>query len=106
MEFTAHLRSAHLEDLGWNSFFESYFTEFRQTGLLPFRVVEEFKGFYRVRSARSEYLRKSPASCNIWPPAGKTFPPSETGSQSWRVRKMGGRALSTSYHAGPSSPLR
>jgi ribosome biogenesis GTPase len=45
-----------LHDLGWNSFFESHFEEFKKTGLMPARVVEEFKGFYRVRSAQAEYL--------------------------------------------------
>ena len=54
MEFTTHLA-----DLGWNSFFESYFAEFKQTGLLPARVVEEFKGFYRVRSVQAEYLAEA-----------------------------------------------
>ncbi len=54
MEFTTHLA-----DLGWNSFFESYFAEFKQSGLLPARIVEEFKGFYRVRSAQAEYLAEA-----------------------------------------------
>lgn len=54
MEFTAHLA-----DLGWNSFFASYFAEIKQAGLLPARVVEEFKGFYRVRSAQAEYLAET-----------------------------------------------
>ena len=56
MELTTHLASTQLADLGWNSFFERYFAEFKQTALLPARVVEEFKGFYRVRAAQSEYL--------------------------------------------------
>ena len=63
MEFTdkrtADFLSTHLADLGWNSFFESYFAEFKQTGLLPARVVEEFKGFYRLRSAQAEYLAET-----------------------------------------------
>ncbi len=59
MEFTRHLVSEHLANLGWNSFFESYFAEFKQTGLLPARVVEEFRGFYRVRCARAEYLAET-----------------------------------------------
>ena len=54
MEFTANLA-----DLGWNSFFESYFAEFKQSALLPARVVEEFKGLYRVRSAQAEYLAEA-----------------------------------------------
>jgi ribosome biogenesis GTPase len=51
MEGTAQLR-----DLGWNSFFESQFEEINHIGLMPARVVEEFKGHYRVRSAWAEYL--------------------------------------------------
>ena len=54
MEFTTHLA-----DLGWNSFFESYFAEFTQTGLLPARVVGGSKGFYRVRSVQAEYLAEA-----------------------------------------------
>ena len=48
-----------LGDLGWNSFFESYFEEFKQSALLPARVVEELKGLYRVRSAQAEYLAEA-----------------------------------------------
>ena len=59
MEFTKHFVSTHLGNLGWNSFFESYFDEFRQAGLLPARVVEQFKGFYRVRSAEAEHLAET-----------------------------------------------
>ena len=62
MEFkqrTTDFLSTRIADLGWNSFFESYFAEFKQFGLLPARVVEEFKGFYRVRSAQAEYLAES-----------------------------------------------
>src|SRR6202011_1659121 len=44
-----------LNDMGWNSFFESHFGGFKQTGLTPARVVEELKGFYRVRAAQGEY---------------------------------------------------
>ena len=54
MEFTTHLA-----DLGWNSFFASYFEELKQAELLPARVVEEFKGFYRVRSTQAEYLAEA-----------------------------------------------
>jgi ribosome biogenesis GTPase / thiamine phosphate phosphatase len=45
-----------LHDLGWNSFFESHFEEFKKAGLTPARVVEELKGFYQVKSAQAEYL--------------------------------------------------
>jgi ribosome biogenesis GTPase len=46
----------HLNDLGWNSFFENHFDDFKGSDLLPARVVEEFKGFYRVRAGQGEYL--------------------------------------------------
>jgi ribosome biogenesis GTPase / thiamine phosphate phosphatase len=48
--------SLELRDLGWNSFFEGYFSDLGQAALVPARVVEELKGFYRVRSANGEYL--------------------------------------------------
>ncbi len=106
MEFTAQLASTHLADLGWNSFFESYFAEFKQPGLLPARVVEEFKGFYRVRTVQESTWPKLPASCNILRSAGKICPPSGTGLRSQRVPKKAGRASSTSCRAGPSSPAK
>ena len=51
--------ATQLKDLGWNSFFESRFEEFTRPGLTPARVFEEFKGFYRVRSAQAEYLAET-----------------------------------------------
>jgi ribosome biogenesis GTPase len=54
--FTVHLKDLHLEDLGWNSFFESHFSDLRRAALSPARVVEELKGFYRVRTEGGEYL--------------------------------------------------
>ncbi len=48
--------SLELRDLGWNSFFEGYFSDLRQAALVPARVVEELKGFHRVRSGDGEYL--------------------------------------------------
>ena len=45
-----------LKDLGWNSFFESQFEDLKRSELSPARVVEELKGFYRVRTAQKEYL--------------------------------------------------
>ena len=57
--FTPRLGTEHLNDLGWNSFFESHFEEVKRTGLTPARVVEEFKGFFRVRSAQAEYLAET-----------------------------------------------
>jgi ribosome biogenesis GTPase len=56
---TTHLGYTHLADLGWNSFFAICFEEFKQAEILPARVVEEFKGFYRVRSAQAEYLAET-----------------------------------------------
>jgi len=46
----------HLKDFGWNSFFESHFEDIKRSDLTRARVVEEFKGFYRVRAAEAEYL--------------------------------------------------
>jgi ribosome biogenesis GTPase / thiamine phosphate phosphatase len=51
MKFTDRLK-----DLGWDPFFESHFEEFTEDALAPARVVEELKGFYRVQSAKAEYL--------------------------------------------------
>jgi ribosome biogenesis GTPase len=51
--------ASQLKDLGWNPFFESHFEQFIRTGLTPARVVEEFKGLYRVRSAQAEYLAET-----------------------------------------------
>lgn len=51
--------ASQLKDLGWNSFFESHFEQFNQTGLTPARVVEEFKGLYRVKSTQAEYLAET-----------------------------------------------
>jgi len=45
----------HLKDFGWNSFFESNFEDFKRSELTPARVVEEFKGLYRVQAAQGEY---------------------------------------------------
>jgi ribosome biogenesis GTPase / thiamine phosphate phosphatase len=45
-----------LKELGWDSFFENNFEEFKETALSPARVVEELRGFYRVRSANAEHL--------------------------------------------------
>ena len=46
----------NLVDMGWSPFFESYFSDFLDTALVPARVVEELKGFYRVRSIEGQYL--------------------------------------------------
>jgi ribosome biogenesis GTPase / thiamine phosphate phosphatase len=48
--------TVHLEDLGWNSFFESHFVEVNKGPLVPARVTEVLKGFHRVRCERGEYL--------------------------------------------------
>ncbi len=46
----------HLKDFGWNLFFESHFSDLGETTLVPARVVEELKGFHRVRAEQGEYL--------------------------------------------------
>jgi ribosome biogenesis GTPase / thiamine phosphate phosphatase len=44
-----------LEDFGWNAFFRNHFEQLNRSELAPARVIEEFKGFYRVRADREEY---------------------------------------------------
>jgi ribosome biogenesis GTPase len=51
-----HLKDLHLKDLGWNAFFASEFAKLGDAALVPARVVEELKGFQRVRSEQGEYL--------------------------------------------------
>ena len=70
MEFTSRL-----VELGWDSFFKSNFEEFKQTTFMPARVIEELRGFYRVRTADAEYLAEvSRQSFNIRPSARDDFP--------------------------------
>ena len=69
MEVTVQLR-----DLGWSPFFQSQFEEFNQAGLMPARVVEEFKGFYRVRSAEAEYLAETAGKLQYQAAGRKDFP--------------------------------
>lgn len=46
-----------LMDLGWNAFFESHFSNLPSPlALTPARVVEELKGFHRVRCESGEHL--------------------------------------------------
>ncbi len=45
-----------LKKLGWNSFFEEHFVAIEEKGLVPARVVEEMKGFHKVRDEQGEYL--------------------------------------------------
>ncbi|HYK48384.1 MAG TPA: ribosome small subunit-dependent GTPase A [Terriglobales bacterium] len=45
-----------LEDFGWDEFFSSHFGQLNRSELTPARVTEEFKGSYRVRAERGEYL--------------------------------------------------
>jgi ribosome biogenesis GTPase / thiamine phosphate phosphatase len=66
--------TAQLKDLGWNSFFESHFEEFKEAGLTPARVVEEFKGHYRVRSAQAEYLAEAAGKLQYQAAIRKDFP--------------------------------
>ena len=47
-----------LRHLGWNSSFEKEFLGLNRPSLVPARVVEEFKGWHRVRTAQGEYLAK------------------------------------------------
>jgi ribosome biogenesis GTPase len=69
MEVTAQLR-----DLGWNAFFESHFEELHETGLTPARVVEEFKGHYRVRSEQAEYLAETAGKIQYQAASREDFP--------------------------------
>ena len=66
--------TTNLKDLGWNSFFESHFGELSQTGLAPARVVEEFRGLYRVRSAQAEYLAEAAGKLQHQAAGRKDFP--------------------------------
>jgi ribosome biogenesis GTPase len=54
-----NLKTFHLKDLGWNSFFETQFSDLREAALVPARVMEEFKGSHRVRAERGEYLAET-----------------------------------------------
>lgn len=51
-----HQKFAGLEDLGWNSFFESQFAVLDAASLAPARVSAEHKGSYQVHTGRAEYL--------------------------------------------------
>jgi ribosome biogenesis GTPase len=66
--------AAQLKDLGWNSFFESLFEEINHAGLIPARVVEEFRGLYRVRSARGEYLAEAAGKLQYQAAGREDFP--------------------------------
>lgn len=66
--------TTELKDLGWNSFFESHFKELGQDGLTPARVVEEFKGHYRVRSAWAEYLAEAAGKLQFQAASREDFP--------------------------------
>lgn len=54
-----HSEYLHLNDLGWDSFFESHFSNLSQPALRPARVVEELKGFHRVRCEHGESLAET-----------------------------------------------
>jgi len=56
MEPKHHLFSLHLKDLGWTSFFAHHFENLTGSELVPARVIEQLKGFYRVKAAQGEYL--------------------------------------------------
>ena len=65
---------AHLVDLGWNSFFENAFLELDDAALMPARVVEEFKGIYRVSGAREEYMAQIAGKIRYLAQARVDFP--------------------------------
>jgi ribosome biogenesis GTPase / thiamine phosphate phosphatase len=74
MNVDPHTNDFDLKDIGWNSFFSSHFERFRQEGLIPGRVVEELKGFYRVRAAPTEYLAEIAGKIQYQADARKDFP--------------------------------
>lgn len=47
-----------LEDLGYNSFFESKIHEIEHTDLSPARVIAQYKEVYKVKNANGEFLAK------------------------------------------------
>jgi ribosome biogenesis GTPase / thiamine phosphate phosphatase len=69
MDFTERLK-----DMGWNSLFESHFGRLNQPGLTPARVVEEFKGLYRVRSVQAEYLAETAGKLQHQTTSREDFP--------------------------------
>jgi ribosome biogenesis GTPase len=54
-----NLKDVQLKDLGWNSSFEAQVSDLREAAFLPARVMQEFKGFYRVRAEHGEYLAET-----------------------------------------------
>jgi ribosome biogenesis GTPase len=40
-----------LRELGWNQFFEEHFTDYKQKGLVPARVIREHKHIYQVHTS-------------------------------------------------------
>ena len=48
-----------LEDLGWSPFFAAYFAEVNSTLFTPARVIEEHKGYYRVRTEHDVFLAQT-----------------------------------------------
>ena len=89
MEVTAHLRG-----LGWNSFFESHFEEFKQTGLMPARVVEELQGFLSGKSADAEYLAEISGKLQHQAVGREDFPAVGGLGRDHRTRrKKGGRRI-------------
>ncbi len=39
-----------LRELGWNHFFEEHFTDYKEKGLVPARVIREHKHIYQVHT--------------------------------------------------------
>src|SRR5262249_4820303 len=46
----------YLIQLGWNNFFQNHFSSQQLLDLVPARVSEENRGFYRVLSEQGEFL--------------------------------------------------
>ena len=45
-----------LTQLGWKPVLEAFFAEFRESGMVPARVVREDRGYYRIRDVEGEWL--------------------------------------------------
>lgn len=63
-----------LEDLGWSPFFATHWQELAQPGLVPARVVEEYRGFYRLRSQQGELLAEVTGKVHHEATSRESFP--------------------------------
>jgi ribosome biogenesis GTPase / thiamine phosphate phosphatase len=68
------LHGLHLKDLGWNAFFAREFAKLGETELVPARVIEELKGFQRVRSEKAEYLAQVGGNIHYQAEGREDFP--------------------------------